>query len=97
MLSFWQLIGFEEALDRWISTEDPSVDLRFVITEWIVGRADDPYAGVRRRLEVAANYWLGIIPGSQEGDRVVVCGYWIDEEHRSVRCDTIATLGLPIS
>lgn len=96
MLSFWQLQGFEDALDRWIAIENPSIDLRFVVTEWVVGRADDPYAGVRRRTEVAPNYWFGTVPGSREGDRVVVCAYWIDEETRSVRCDNIATLGLPI-
>jgi hypothetical protein len=69
--------------------------MRFVVTEWTVGRADDPYVGVGRRIEVATNYWFGAT-GSREGDQIVVCGYWIDEETRSVRCDSIATLGLPI-
>lgn len=96
MRSFWRLLGFEDALDTWIAIEAPSVDLRFVVTEWIVGRADDPYAGVKRRTEVATNYWFGSVPGSREGNHVVVCGYWVDEETRSVRCDNIATLGLPI-
>lgn len=67
-----------------------------MVTEWIVERADDPYAGVKRRTEVATNYWFGSVPGSREGNHVVVCGYWIYEETRSVRCDNIATLGLPI-
>jgi hypothetical protein len=96
-VSFWRLIGFEEALDRWIATEHPSTDLRFVVTEWIIGRGDDAYVGVRRRVDVGGNYWFGIVPGSREGERVAVCGYWIDEENRSVRCDAIATLDGPIT
>jgi hypothetical protein len=77
--------------------ENPSLDLRILVTEWVVGRADDPYTGVTRRLEIAPNFWFGVVPGSREGDRVVMCSYWIDEEARSVRCDMIATLGLPIT
>jgi hypothetical protein len=33
LLNFWQLNGFEDALDRWISLDDPSLDLRFLVTE----------------------------------------------------------------
>jgi hypothetical protein len=97
LLSFWQLIGFEDGLDRWVSIDQPSVDLRFLVTEWVIGRADDPYTGVRRRAEIASNYWFGIVPGSYEGRHVIVCGYWIDEQTRSVRCDRIATLALPVT
>ncbi len=97
MLNFWQLNGFEDALDRWISLDDPSLDLRFLVTEWVLGRADDPYVGASRRLEIASNYWLAVVPESQEGDRVVTCTYWIDEQVRSVRCDMIATLSRPIT
>lgn len=97
MRSFWELVGFEEALDRWIEIDDPSIDVRFVVTEWVVGRADDPYAGMQRRTDVAANYWFGIVPESLEGGTVIVCGVWIDEESRSVRCDTIVKLSLPIA
>jgi hypothetical protein len=96
LLGFWQLIGFEDALDAWISHENPSVDLRFLVTEWVVGRADDPYIGVTRRLEIASNYWFGVVPGSRDDDRVVTCAYWIDEPTRSVRCDIIASLRPPI-
>jgi hypothetical protein len=94
--SFWQLHGFEDALDTWIAIEAPSVDLRFTVTEWVLGRADDPYVGVKRRTDIASNYWFAIVPGSREDNHVVVCGYWIDEETRTVRCDSIATLRLPI-
>jgi hypothetical protein len=48
-------------------------------------------------LEIASNYSLALVPGSQEGDRVVTCTYWIDERVRSVRCDMIATLSRPIT
>ena len=74
MLSFWHLNGFEDALDAWILRDSPSLDLRFLVTEWVVGRAEDPYIGVSRRLEIAPNYWFGVIPGSWEDDRVVTCG-----------------------
>jgi hypothetical protein len=56
LLSFWQLIGFEDTLDTCISIGNPSLDLRILVTEWVVGRADDPYTGVTRRLEIAPNF-----------------------------------------
>lgn len=95
-MNFWQLLDFENCLDRWISVDEPSVDLRFVVTEWALSCGDDPYRNVRRRTDVGANYWFGIVPGSRNLDSAVVCGIWIDEQSRSVRCDTIATLALPL-
>jgi hypothetical protein len=69
LLSFWQLIGFEDTLDTWISIGNPCLDLRILVTEWGVGRADDLYTGVTRRLEIAPDFWFGVVPGSREGDR----------------------------
>ena len=96
MLNFWQLNGFEDALDRWISLDDPSLDLRFLVTEWVLGRADDPYVGASRRLEIASNYWLAVVPDPKKatGSSLALLD---DEQVRSVRCDMIATLSRPIT
>ena len=91
----WSLEGFEEHLDIWISREDPDADLRLVVAEWILTRFDDPYQGVRREPPFD-NLWFGLVPGSRRGDLVVTCAYWILEREHTVRCDSFATLRLPI-
>lgn len=67
-----------------------------IVTAWIIGRFDDPYTGMTRQPDVAANYWYGIIPGTRMSGAAVTCGCYIDEETRRVGCDLIATLNLPI-
>jgi hypothetical protein len=43
------------------------------------------------------NLWHGAIPGSDDGaGRVVACSYWIVESQHLVRCNSFATLGLPL-
>jgi hypothetical protein len=59
-------------------------------------RYDDPYQGVRRE-KGFPNLWFGAIPDSADGDgNVVACAYWIAESNRVVRCDSFATLSLPL-
>jgi len=92
----WKLEGFEEALDRWIATETPDQSLRIVVTQWVLTRFDDPYIGVWRA-DGFENLWFGTVPTSLHGDDMVVtCSYWIYEGEHRVRCDSIATLSLPI-
>lgn len=91
----WSLEGFEEHLDIWFNQEQPDDDLRLIVTAWVLSRFDDPYQGFRRQPEFD-NLWFGPIPGTQRGDQVVTCAYWIVERDHVVRCDSFATLGLPI-
>jgi hypothetical protein len=92
----WILEGFGEALDIWGEREPPDIDLRLVVTAWVFSRHDDPYVGVRREAGFD-NLWFGPVPGSVHGDqKVVACAYWIMESTRTVRCDSIATLSLPM-
>jgi len=92
----WQLEGFLERLDAWANQEQPDDDLRLQVTEWILSRFGDPYQGVQREPGFD-NLWFGIVPGSlHDADQVVVCSYWIMERDHVVRCDSFATLGLPI-
>jgi len=91
----WQLKDFEESLDHWISLESPDDDLRLVVTAWVLTRFDDPYQGVRREPGFA-NLWFGPIPGSVQAGRIVVCSYLITDRERLVKCNSFATLRLPL-
>lgn len=94
--SGWHLDGFLERLDHWVDAEAPSDDLRFIVTEWIITRQDDPYHGVRREPGFA-NLWFGMIPDSHDGTgHVVTCAYWIEETRHTLRCDSFATLRWPV-
>ena len=91
----WQLEDFEESLDHWILLESPDDDLRLVVTAWVLTRFDDPYQGVRREPGFA-NLWFGPIPGSVQAGRIVVCSYMITDRERLVKCNSFATLRLPL-
>lgn len=94
--ALWRLERFLSEFDTWAEREDPTVDLRVLVSEWMVGRQDDPYRGVRREPQFE-NLWWGHVPGSDDGTgRVVVCSYWIVESEHLVRCNSFATLGLPL-
>lgn len=92
----WRLEGFLDRLDAWAEREAPSDDLRLVVTAWVMTRYDDPYKGVRRE-KGFPNLWFGAVPNTDDhGSTVVACSYWIEESSRTVRCDSFATLGLPL-
>lgn len=93
---FWRLDNFGLRFDAWAADQDPGDELRRVVLEWVFTRYDDPYAGLRRMVDVGPNFWWGPVPGTIRNGAVVVCGYWIFEEDRSVRCDSFATLSLPL-
>ena len=92
----WTLENFEACLDAWIERERPPDELRILVTAWVLARFDDPYVDVRREPSFD-NLWFGAVHGSVHGEgRVVVCSYWVQERQRTVRCDSVATLNLPI-
>ena len=94
--SLWSLEGFLEQFDLWAEREQPGDDLRIIVIDWIITRRDDPYRGVRREPGFE-NLWLGAIPDSDDGaGRVVVCSYWVFETEHRLRCNSYATLSLPI-
>ena len=87
---------FLDRLDAWAEQEDPSTDLRILVTSWIMTRYDDPYQGVQRA-EGFENLWFGAVPNTDDGlGHAVVCSYWIEETRRAIRCDSFATLNLPL-
>jgi hypothetical protein len=96
-LERWQLEGFLEHLDIWIESEQPPEDLRLTVTAWLLTRYDDPYQGVQREPDFD-NLWFGEIPRTRhdEGTAAVACSYWIIERESVVRCNSIATLPLPL-
>jgi hypothetical protein len=83
------------ALDRWIELSEPDQDLRLVVTDWVLSRAQHPYRAVRRETGFD-NLWYGTVPQSRHGDDLaVMCSYWIYERERLIRCESIASLALP--
>jgi len=95
----WQLEKFESGLDAWISLETPDDDMRLVVTAWVLTRFDDPYQGVRRERGFP-NLWFGSIPGSDHAGLncyvLLLDHYWIYDNARRVRCNSFATLNLPL-
>jgi len=92
-IPFWESIGFHERLLAWIEYEAPDSDLIAVVATWIDRQTrQDPYRGVQRQTDIASNLWWGRIPGSVRKGTAVFCSYWIDEDLRQVRCDSISTL-----
>lgn len=95
-MTSWALEGFLDRLDAWIELEHPGDDLKIFVTAWTLSRHDNPYAGVRREPGFD-NLWFGVVPGSVHGTcKAVTCAYWIFESRHTVRCDSFATLSLPI-
>lgn len=92
-VSRWVLDNFLETFDVWVASEGPSVEVRSAVLAWVFGRADDPYAGVRREAGFA-NLWFGAVPRTTLRDTVVACSYWVEEQQHVVRCDSLATLSL---
>ncbi len=82
-------------VDRWIARESPSDDMRLLVLDWIIGRSEDPYRGMRRE-EGFPNLWFGPIRDTQVGGTIVTCSYWIYESTRIVRCNDICTLSQPL-
>lgn len=94
--SRWELLGFLDELDAWAERECAADDLLLIVTSWLMTRGDDPYRGVSR-VSGFENLWFGPVPDSDDGaGHVVVCSYWIQESKRSVRCNSFATLTLPL-
>lgn len=92
----WRLVDFLVRLDEWAKRENASDDLRLLVTAWIMSRYEDPYEGMR--LEPGwGNLWFGPVPNSEDGaGQIVTCSVFIEESTRTVRCNSIATLSLPI-
>lgn len=92
----WTLEGFLDRFDDWKAREQPPDVLVIVVAHWLLSRFDDPYSGMQRQPGFP-NLWFGAIPESEHGlGRVVVCSYWVEESTRTVRCDSFATLNLPV-
>lgn len=93
----WELEDFLARFDAWADRQSPSVDLRYVVLQWVMGRRIDPFRGARREPGFA-NLWFAVVPGSHDkSGSLVTCSYWIEHERRVVRCDNFATLSPPFS
>jgi hypothetical protein len=91
----WKLDDFLVALDRWVEIEKIADDTALLVLDWVMGRHEDPYQGMRR-VDGFDNLWFGRVPGTEDGrGQAVACSYWIVESERRVRCDSFATLSLP--
>jgi hypothetical protein len=92
-IPFWESVGFHERCASWIADQSPALDVISIVTLWIDRQTRvDPFRGVRRHTEIATNLWGGRVPGTVRGDTAVFCSYWIFEDMRQIRCDSLATL-----
>jgi hypothetical protein len=90
-------VHFLERLDAWTEWEDPPDELRIHVTRWLFTRADDPLTDAKR-VAGFEDLWIAVVPDStHQGDRVVVCSYWLDQEQRTAQCDQFGSLTLPLS
>ena len=90
---FWEAVGFQVRLSAWIGDEAPDLAIVRTVATWVARLIDNPYLGGGvRQVEIASNLWWARIPDTDRDGRSVHCSYWIDEEDRRVRCDSIATL-----
>ncbi|MCW2525484.1 MAG: hypothetical protein JWM76_344 [Pseudonocardiales bacterium] len=81
---------------QWIASDQPGVDVISIVVAWIEQQLEQPYrGGVRRQANIAPNLWFGKIPGTLRDGSDVTCSYWIYEETRTIRCDSIGTLARP--
>jgi len=91
----WTLKNFNAWLDRWQDQENPSVDLAFTVTEWVMTRAMDP------RKDAAPDpgqpdLWFAWVPQSGDGcGNAISCSYRIDPVARTVTCNIICSLPWP--
>lgn len=92
---FWRLERFDDGLSSWIASHSPQQSIRLAVVSWVCTLYDDPYRA-RRQLDVGQNYWWARVPGTFHDEHQVVCGYWIFEAERTVRCDSFATLSVPL-
>ena len=94
----YTLQGFIEWVEIWEKNEPMSAvstELRYAVLDWIISRGTDPYAGASRET-VAPNYWFAKVPQTFHDGQMVVCAFYVYEETRTVRCDLISTLSLPV-
>lgn len=91
----WQLRGFEGAVLRWFEVDNPSANLSLLVTDWWFTRLEDPFAGAKRD-GVRDSGWYAQVPGSVVGGYAVLCSWVVLVSDRTVTCDSIATLSLPI-
>jgi hypothetical protein len=92
----WQLESFLDHLDVWIEREQPSDDLRLIVPAWVLTQYEGPYQGVQREPGFE-NLWFGEIPRTRhDAASAVACSYWIYASTGVVRCNSIATLPLPL-
>jgi hypothetical protein len=97
--SGWNLAGFDEWVDLWISRDAPDQDTRHQVRAWLITRIDDPYEdmeliGVTGGLG-HPNLWGGWVPGTVWDFRGVYCSCMIFPATGTVRCDSLATLAWP--
>jgi hypothetical protein len=91
----WATEGFLDQIDAWARRGSPHPDLLLIVLPWVMERSEYPYRGVRREPGFD-NLWFGGIAGSEDAEgRIVVCSYWVFDELRLLRCNSVATLSAP--
>ncbi len=87
---------FDRAFRSWVEREQPSIDLRFVVVEWVHGLQSDPFLRARPVQDFGDDWWFARIRDSNTGQYVVTAVFFADPEYKLVQISVLATLGFPI-
>lgn len=97
----WTLDGFEGQYDDWVERDQPPVEWRIAVLEWIHalqdGPAPWPYDAARPHPTMGEPIWFYVILGAGDATHGVVCEYRVDRTLAELRCSRIHTLRRPIT
>jgi hypothetical protein len=90
----WELIGFHDALRRWIAEEEPPAEIEAYVRDWVrLFRFGLPAENVHRLEEgdqpKVGAFWFVEIPDTRHTGLTVRCSYWLNAETGHITCASI--------
>lgn len=94
MPPLWELQNFGSCIAEWLSADDPPVEWRKPVNEWVGRLRTNPVESAEQEPAIGNAEWNGWsceIPGASDRAHVTACFYRVSKTLRIVRCLTIAT------
>lgn len=95
-MSLWQLEGFLECFDRWVSEDDPPPEWQLAVLEWIDGLSTSPMIDAVAAPGIGHPAWMAEIVDAGDNFVATVAVYVVDRKAMTARCSSITTLRRPI-